>query len=1038
MKPHLMKPSPLKIRNLLILCCFTALAIVPAAAQRTLFYDDPAYSFRLGVELFEKQKYAAAKEVFVQVIDQIPDRQSLLRADAEYFAGAAAFELKHPDAEDRLISFIESQPGHARVPAAWYHLGKMYYDRKSYKKASEAFTKVNPAILSQKQQDEYYFAAGYSWFETGKYDQAKQAFKVLKERDSKFKSYATYYYAHVCYLDGDYNEALKHFEAIREHPDFKPLIPYYVAQILYAQKRYAEMPGKITPLIDRKTTKRLGTIARLMADAYYKLNRYEEALGYIEIYLKESQGAIDRPDAYQIGYVYYKTEDYESARDMFQKAATGKDTLAQNAFYHLADCFIQTKEKRFAMNAFYEAYKIGLDPTVTEDALFNYAKLSYDLAINPYNQAIKAFEQFLGDYPSSSKAPEAQSMLVNLYLSTRNYKSALTSIEKIRDRNPKMKEAYQKITWLRGVELFNDNNYADAIDIFTKSLDYRIDKNITALTLYWMGEAWYRLESWENARDHFTRFQAAPGAFDMPEFNMANYSIGYTHFKVKEYDAALIAYRRFLMKPDRERPDIVQDATMRAADCYFMKKDYANASTYYKQAGEVKGASSDYPAYQQALSNGAMGKFQQKASLLENFVVQYKSSPYRDDALYELGNTYVILDNLTNALEAYNRLLREYPKSSFEREVLLKTGQIYNNQGKEELALKNLDRVFKEYRGTPESKEALLLIRDIYTDNDQVEIFYEYVKGTSYAVSDTEKDTLAYRPAERYYLDGNNEKALPAFNNYIKQFPEGAYIIDAQFYRAEIELEAKNYPSALQGYNFVTSQHRTKFTEIALIRAASIHLLNNNCQGAIENYVRLEQNAENPNYLQQARIGQMRCYNQQGDHAKAAAVTSRIIKEKQHSEEVTTEAWLIQGKSLMAVDSMIAAQNCFETVLKRTRNEMAAEAKYYLALIHFEMENYETAEKEIFELINDFSSYDFWIAKAFILLADLYVKTDNIFQAKHTLQSIIDNYEGEELVNKAKARLKSIAEQEQLMEQKKAEEEIELKMEEPDNQTPGL
>ncbi len=213
---------------------------------------------------------------------------------------------------------------------------------------------------------------------------------------------------------------------------------------------------------------------------------------------------------------------------------------------------------------------------------------------------------------------------------------------------------------------------------------------------------------------------------------------------------------------------------------------------------------------------------------------------------------------------------------------------------------------------------------------------------------------------------------------------------------------------------------------------------NDNCQGALENYVRLEQNAENTNYLQQSRIGQMHCYSRLGDHAKAYTVAAKIIREKQHTDEVITEAWLIQGKSALALDSMLPAQQSFETVLKRTQNEMAAEAKYHLALIHFELENYEPAEKEIFELINDFSSYDYWIAKAFILLADVYVKTGNIFQAKHTLQSIIDNYEGDDLVTEAKTRMRAIAEEEKLMEQKKAEEEIELKIGDPESETPGL
>jgi hypothetical protein len=52
------------------------------------------------------------------------------------------------------------------------------------------------------------------------------------------------------------------------------------------------------------------------------------------------------------------------------------------------------------------------------------------------------------------------------------------------------------------------------------------------------------------------------------------------------------------------------------------------------------------------------------------------------------------------------------------------------------------------------------------------------------------------------------------------------------------------------------------------------------------------------------------------------------------------------------------------------------------------------------------------------------VKTGNVFQAKHTLQSIIDNYEGAELVKEAHEKLNVILEAQKLEEQKKAQEDM--------------
>ena len=1029
-----------KVRFVLVLITIQCIGILQLNGQRTRFYEDPEYTFRIALELFEKEKYGASREMFGKVIEMIPDQQSLLRADAEFYAGVSAAELRHPDAQEMLMAFVADYPGHVRIPVAHYHLGRIYYERRSFRRAAESFSMVRVEELSSDQRDEFYFVAGYSWFEAEDFPRAKGAFANLIHRETRFKAYANYYYAHIAYLEDDYDKALQHFEVIREHPDFRPLIAYYFTQILYNQQRYDEMAGIVTPLIDPGTTRRMGTIARLIGDAFYKLNLYEEALGYMEIYLKESEGNISRVDAYQIGYVYYRAGDYRAAIEMFQRVTGPSDSLAQNAYYHLADSYIRNNEKRFAMNAFLEAYKLGFDEKVTEDALYNYAKLMYELDFNPHNQAIRAFEQFLGDYPNSVHAASAQALLVNLYLSTRNYRSALASIEKIKDENDEMRTAYQRIAFYRGLELFNDNLFKEALDVFERSLTFEKDKQIRALTHYWMGEAWYRLEEWEKARDHYEKFQVSPTAFDMPQFNLAHYNIGYTWFKQQEYDPALIAFRKFLMNPDPDRPDIIQDATLRAADCYFMKKDYRNAITFYQRGAAATTRGSDYAMYQQSLATGAMGRFQAKAELLEEFIRKYPESELRTNALNELANTWLNIDQPDRALRAFERLLSEHPRSRFERDALMKVGMIHNRAGRTQDAFRYFDRVVTEYRGTEESRDALLLIRDIYITTDRLEEYYTYVKDkTQRSVADSERDSLSYRVAENHYLDGDCDRALEAFRSYIRKFPDGLFIINAQFYKAECHFTEKRYTEALKGYSFVVSQHRTMFTEVALLRAAEIYMMEGDCRNALSKYIRLEQNADNRLYMQQSRTGQMRCYNKLQEHQQAHRVASRIVREKQHPEEILIEAYLVLGRSALGLDSLSGATRWFSRVLEKTRNEMAAEAKYRIARIHYIQMNYDVAEKEIFELINDIPSYDYWIAKAFILLADVYVQTDNTFQAKHTLQSIIDNYEGDdELIDISRQKLREIAEMERIMEEQRAKEEIELRIGAPESPDEGF
>ncbi|MFA6946043.1 MAG: hypothetical protein WC220_09085, partial [Pedobacter sp.] len=54
--------------------------------------------------------------------------------------------------------------------------------------------------------------------------------------------------------------------------------------------------------------------------------------------------------------------------------------------------------------------------------------------------------------------------------------------------------------------------------------------------------------------------------------------------------------------------------------------------------------------------------------------------------------------------------------------------------------------------------------------------------------------------------------------------------------------------------------------------------------------------------------------------------------------------------------------------------------------------------------------HDYWVAKTYILIADNYVAMKDIFQAKSTLQSILENYENKEddILSLAKEKLDTL------------------------------
>lgn len=127
------------------------------------------------------------------------------------------------------------------------------------------------------------------------------------------------------------------------------------------------------------------------------------------------------------------------------------------------------------------------------------------------------------------------------------------------------------------------------------------------------------------------------------------------------------------------------------------------------------------------------------------------------------------------------------------------------------------------------------------------------------------------------------------------------------------------------------------------------------------------------------------------------------------SQEEKISADLYAGKAYLSKQDTTSATKALNNVASNTKTVAAAEAKYTLAVIQFNKKDYKTSQKTCFDVINNFASYDYWVAKSFLLLADNYLALNDKLQAKSTLLSLIDNYDGkDEIVPAAKEKLEKI------------------------------
>jgi len=963
---------------------------LPAGAQKTAAWSDPDRTYRMAMELFTKEKYSAAMQEFERYLQADPG-PSLNRTSAEFHAALCAAGLYHPDGEKRIHAFVTDHPESTWSDAAAFALGRIYYKKRKYSDAIAWFEKTDVVSLDNDELAEYYFKLGYSYYSKKDMDKASSAFHQILKTESRYRTAANYYYGHVAYANNNYKTALAAFESLRESETFGRLVPYYIVQIYYEQGKYDEVIGYGVPELKKGTADHAAEINRVVAESYYRKGNYAEALAHLEEYRK-NWPAPTREDYYLMGYCQYKTGHCTEAIERFEKVVNVKDATAQMAYYHLGDCFLKGDNKQSARSSFQFAAQMEFDPAIREDARFNYAKLSYELNFQPV--AVKALTEYVTEYPGTPKTDEANELLAQVYLTTRNYKDALEALEKITAKSDRARAAYQKVAYFRAVEFYNDRENQKAIDLFTKAIITGNDPVTRALAMYWKAEAFYGLGQFEQAVKQYRIFVFNAGSVNTPVFNDAYYGLGYAHFRLEHYAEANDWFRKFVRNKESVAPARYNDALIRIADGFFMERDNAGALAYYTRAADGKAAASDYCLFQTGIIRGIEGDMQQKTRTMEQLMAKYPKSAYLDDAVYEAGTAWMALNDNARAKKQFEKLIAEHTGSTYVRKARLNIALIHYNAREDDAALAMYKKVIADYPSTPEAAEALTGVKNIYVNAGNPDQYFAYIKTVPFAaISTGAQDSITYEAAEQRFMKGETDKASGDFASYLSRFPDGAFALNARFYKAECDARLGRRDDALEGYEAIAALPRNLFTEKSLLKAADIHFAMKNHETAVDRYNRLEEMAEFRDNLIASQVGQMRCQYRLGRFNAAGINAQKVIAQDKASTLQHNEAHLVYGKVLIETREYAGAAAEFKTLSAITNSAMGAEAKYQLARLAFLQNNHAESLKRCFAVINQVPAYDFWVANSFLLLADNYLALGDTFQAKHTLKSLIDNYE---------------------------------------------
>ncbi len=981
------------------------------SAQQTTVYTEANLAYHRGVEFFNQHLYGLAQKEFKNAIDLLrpvnePEWKAI-KTDAELYHAKTAVRLGQPEAEKLTLDFLrENSPSPVASQAA-LEIGDYYFDQKEYDKALTYYDMAPDAFGTT--GEEIRFKRGYAYFVTKQFARAKAEFAPLKENArSEWYYPSNYYYGCCTFFEGKYDEAAKAFLRCEQSDKYKTAVPYYIAQIYAHKKQYDQVISYGAAKAQDGNVKNRAELNLLVGQAYYEKGDYKKALPYLEFAV--TNGANLRPsDYYQLGYTQYRNGFYKEAIQNLEQLGKQDSLIGQNGLYHLGDSYLKTGNKFNARNAFGQAASMNFDKSVKEDALINYAKLSYELKFD--RDAIEALQQF---QTNSKYYTEAQELLGQVLINTRDYDRAVSILEGVKTRTPRINEAYQIVTFNRGLQLYQGGQKEEARRYFNKSLDAPVDKRLSALASYWMGSIANEAQEWNISKQHMATFIGSAKSYnDLPEESslmMGQYIQGYNHLKLNDYKMALANFKASIegikknagrIRSEQISKNVLGDAILRAGDCHFKNKQYADALAYYNDAVAKKYDGFEYALYQKAIIRGLQGSLTDKALALDDLVDKYPNSRYTDEALLELGNTYLEMNKLSEAIVPLRRLVSDFRgKSPLVNQALLQLGIVSFRQGNYQAAANYYKQVFANNPEASEARDAQALLKETYDemgDPNGYIAFLETIPG--YKINQGSKDSITYQSAEYQYQNRRFQQAIDGFTNYLSKYPNGPNSLSAYYYRAESYAsdEMKNYPAALKDYAVVVNRGPSKWYARSAERAAQLSLnVDKNPAQALEYARKWEDGAASDGSRFQAQLLALEAAYRAGNNSAAVnEYADKVNTSPQATPDQLATANFYLGKMAFDKGDYNRAYPLLEAAAENTSTVIMAEAYHLMAQVLFRQKKYSDAEDLITGTANKNSAgYDDWIARNLILLSDVYLEQGDKNSAAAALEAVLENYKG--------------------------------------------
>ncbi len=898
-----------------------------------------------------------------------------------------------------LKTYLEQYPYTPYSDEIYLMEGVLHVEKEKYKQATKAFAKVNGKNLSRETQPMLLFYWGYALLKQENYEKALSYLLRVKQKESLYTPHARYYAGYCYYCTKDFQNALAEFLSVQHLAGYQQIVPYYLVQIDYAQGNYEQVYTRANQLLDTfPDNKHNYELHRMLGEMYYQDSAYNDAIQHLEAYhtltLEQEREPL-RSDIYLLGVANYKVGKYQEAIQQLKNIKEQKDSISESTYLHLGHSYLRVGEEEKAKLSYAAAMRLNINSRVREEAMYNYVQITY-LQGSALGDNITAFQDFLREYPNTKYTNNVYALMADMYMNSKNYKAAYDALVGIKQPDAKMQETIQFLRYQLGIDAFLQGNMKEAANWMTQVIKNEKKSSHYKTEAYYMrAESRYRMLQYPACIEDIEVFVKQSNAPKSKNYTTALYLKAYALFNQQLLKQAEYVFRQYISQADSTQT-LFTDALNRLGDCLFSSRQFDDAVATYERAIRLGNYATDYALFQQGYALGLLHRYPEKIQKMGQLSSRYPRSDYADDALYETARAHLQLDQNEEAIKMYTRILGQYPNSNKAAKAALELSMTYRTLKQYDKAIQAYKNTIQKYAGSEEAYAALEGLEQVYVETNNISDYLAYTKTLNKINMRTssQEDSLVYVTAELQYIMGNYEEAAAGMTTYITSFcPGGRYCVTALYYAANSFYQLRKYDAAQEQYSALAAIEGNPYMEEACMRSAEIAYDKEQYSTAAYYFQQMLRVASSSSMRITAQLGILRCNQHEGNIEAVIAAATQLLEQDQLTDNIRQEALYYRAKAHLSNQQYGLAVVDLTPLSKEVRTPMGAEAKYQLANAYFQLGSIELAEEEVMSFTQMQTTQQYWLAKSLILLSDINVQRNDIFQAKQYLLALQSNYQ---------------------------------------------